>query len=128
MEISRRIEAAETEVRKIIYSLGFAGKEHIALTEKLLADPPRERFDRVVLDKKVDSRDAHLALLRRLLERLQTLDKDVDDKYIVWHAAHGRGGRRRALMAFKRGESKVAGHLPEILFQAEGHRGNGARR
>jgi RNA polymerase primary sigma factor len=30
----------------------------------LLADPPRERFDRVVLDKKVDSRDAHLRVLQ----------------------------------------------------------------
>ena len=60
VEISKRIEAAETEFAKIIYSLGFAGKEHIALAEKLLAEPPRERFDRVVLDKKVDSRDAHL--------------------------------------------------------------------
>ena len=67
VEISKRIEAAENEVRKIIYSLGFAGKEHIALAEKLLADPPRERFDRVVLDKKVDSRDAHLRALRRLI-------------------------------------------------------------
>jgi hypothetical protein len=54
VEISKRIEAAENEVRKIIYSLGFAGKEHIALAEKLLAEPPRERFDRVILDKKVD--------------------------------------------------------------------------
>ena len=78
VEISKRIEAAENEVRKIIYSLGFAGKEHIALAEKLLADPPRERFDRVVLDKKVDSRDAHLRALRRLLARVRKLDQEVD--------------------------------------------------
>src|SRR5215831_17186288 len=63
VEISKRIEAAENEVRKIIYSLGFAGKEHIALAEKLLAEPPRERFDRVILDKKVDNRNAHLRVL-----------------------------------------------------------------
>src|SRR5208337_3746617 len=67
VEISKRIEAAENEVRKIIYGLGFAGKEHIAMAEKLLADPPRERFDHVVLDKKVDGRDAHLRALRRLI-------------------------------------------------------------
>ncbi len=67
VEISKRIEAADTELRKVVYSFGFAGKEHIALAEKLLADPPRERFDRVVLDKKVDSRDAHLKALRRLV-------------------------------------------------------------
>ena len=51
VEISKRIEAADNELRKVVYSFGFAGKEHIALAEKLLAEPPRERFDRVVLDK-----------------------------------------------------------------------------
>src|SRR5208282_6915440 len=78
VEISKRIEVAENEVRKITYGLGFAGKEHIALAEKLLADPPRERFDRVVLDKKVDSRDAHLRALRRVIARVHEMDQEVD--------------------------------------------------
>jgi RNA polymerase primary sigma factor len=67
VEISKRIEAAESELRKIVYRFGFTAKEHLALAEKLLAEPPRERFDRVVLDKKVASRDAHLKCLHRLL-------------------------------------------------------------
>ena len=117
VEISKRIESAETEVRKIIYSFGFAGKEHIALTEKLLADPPRERFDHVVLDKMVNSRDAHVAALRRLLERVQMLDKDVDDKYTVWRAAHGRDGRRRAQMAFKGANQKLQAVFPKFCFR-----------
>ena len=33
--ICKRIEDAETELRKTIYSFGFTGKEHIALAEKL---------------------------------------------------------------------------------------------
>ena len=40
VEISKRIEAAETELRKIVYGFGFTGKEHLALAEKLLVDPP----------------------------------------------------------------------------------------
>ena len=74
VEISKRIEAAENELRKVVYRFGFAGKEHIALAEKLLADPPRERFDRVVLDKKVASRDAHLKTLHRLIAAVRELD------------------------------------------------------
>jgi RNA polymerase primary sigma factor len=84
VEISKRIEAAETEITKIIYGLGFAGKEHIALAEKLLAVPPRERFDRVILDKKVDSRDEHLRALRRAAGRVQKMDEQVDVKYTAW--------------------------------------------
>ena len=51
VEISKRIEDAENEVKRIIYSFGFAGKEHIALAENLSAEPPKERFDRVIIDK-----------------------------------------------------------------------------
>src|SRR5262245_45544499 len=47
VEISKRIETAENELKRIIYSYGCAGKEHIALAEKLISEPPKERFDRV---------------------------------------------------------------------------------
>ena len=56
VEICKRIEEGETEARRILFGFGFTGKEHIALAEKLLSDPPRERFDRVIVDKKVESR------------------------------------------------------------------------
>ena len=69
VEICKRIEDAEISQRKIVYSMGFAGKEHIALAEKLIAEPPKERFDRVILDKKIDSRDKHLKYLRRLVKQ-----------------------------------------------------------
>ena len=60
VEISKRIEAAENEFRLVIYSFGFAAKEHIALAEKLVSEPPKERFDRVIVDKKVENRGKHL--------------------------------------------------------------------
>jgi len=81
VEISKRIEDAENEVKRIIYSFGFAGKEHIALAEKLIAEPPKERFDRVIIDKKIDSRDIHLKALRKLVKDVRGLDQDVDEKY-----------------------------------------------
>ena len=37
VEISKRIEEAENEVKFIIYRFGFTGKEHIALAEKLIS-------------------------------------------------------------------------------------------
>ncbi len=112
VEISKRIEAAEEEVRKIIYSLGFAGKEHVALAEKLLADPPRERFDRVVLDNKVDSRNMHLRVLRRVLARVRKLDLDADQQYPAWRGAHPNAKRQRAARAFKRANQKLQNAFP----------------
>ena len=117
VEISKRIEAAEIEVRKIIYGLGFAGKEHVALAEKLLADPPRERFDRVVLDNKVDSRNAHLRVLRRALARVRKLDQEVDRHYTAWQNRHPKTRRQRMSRAFKRANQKLLEAFPEFCFK-----------
>src|SRR5271170_4867947 len=81
VEISKRIEDAENEVKRIIYGFGFAGKEHIALAEKLISLPPKERFDRVIVDKKVEGRDNHLRTLRRLVKQVRALDQEVDGQY-----------------------------------------------
>jgi RNA polymerase primary sigma factor len=114
VNISKRIEAAENDVRKIIYSLGFAGKEHIALAEKLLAEPPRERFDRVILDKKVDDRNAHLRVLRRLVVQVRKMDRQVDEKYTAWRDAHQKAKRNRMLAAFKRLNQKLQREFPKF--------------
>jgi hypothetical protein len=78
VEISKRIEAAENEFRRIICSLGFAAKEHIALAEKLVCKPPKERFDRVIVDQKIDSRDLHV----RAIENDRALDLRFDRREI----------------------------------------------
>jgi RNA polymerase primary sigma factor len=117
VEISKRIEAAEAELTKIVYSFGFAGKEHVALAEKLLVEPPRERFDRVVLEKKVDSRDAHLRALRRLVGRVQEIDGDVDVKYAGWRQAQVKTRRPRALAAFKKANQKLQATFQKFCFK-----------
>src|SRR5205085_9256118 len=86
VEISKRIEEAENELKRIIYSFGFSGKEHIALAEKLISEPPKERFDRVIVDKKIDGRESHLKELRKLVKHVRTLDQVVDDKYAEWQS------------------------------------------
>src|SRR6201995_1677508 len=78
VEISKRIEEAENEVKRIIYSFGFAAKEHIALADKLISEPPKERFDRVIVDKKIEGRENHLKDLRRLVKNVRILDLQVD--------------------------------------------------
>src|SRR5438552_11066245 len=97
VEISKRIEAAENEVKRIIYSFGFAAKEHIALAEKLTSEPPKERFDRVIVDKKVEGRDKHLAELRRLIKLVRPLDRQVDEKYALWRDAANKPNRDKFL-------------------------------
>ena len=113
--ISKRIEAAEEEVRQIIFGLGFTAKEHIALAEKLLEDPPRERFDRVILEKKVDSRDAYLRTLRRQINRVRELDRQTDAKYLHWREAADQGDAARA--EFKKLDEKLQDSFAKFYFK-----------
>ena len=87
VEISKRIEDAENEIKLIVYSFGFAGKEHIALAEKLVSKPPKERFDRVIVDNKIEGREHHLRELRKLLRDVRELDQTGGDKYAAWQNA-----------------------------------------
>src|SRR5439155_177473 len=80
VEICKRIEEAELEMKRLVYGLGFTAKEHIATAEKLLAEPPKERFDRIVVDKKVATREGHLKELRSLVKKIRALDAQVDEQ------------------------------------------------
>jgi RNA polymerase primary sigma factor len=107
VEISKRIEDAENEVKKIIYGFGFAGKEHIALAEKLISEPPKERFDRVILDKKIESRDNHLRALRKLVKEVRGVDQSVDDRYAVWQNGPSKARRDKLFKEFRKLDEKL---------------------
>src|SRR5262249_35936346 len=107
VEISKRIEDAENEVKRIIHSFGFAGKEHIALAEKLISEPPKERFDRVILDKKIEGRDNHLKSLRKLVKDVRALDQVVDDKYAEWQNAPNKSKRDKTFGDFKKSDDRL---------------------
>ena len=117
VEISKRIEAAENEVKGIVFSFGFAAKEHIALAEKLLSLPPKERFDRVVLDKKIETREKHLKALRQLIRAVRATDQKVDERYAKWQA-HAAGPKRDRLYArFQRLDRKLQKSFDEFYYK-----------
>ena len=107
VEISKRIEAAEAEVKRILYGFGFAAKEHIALAEKLVSVPPKERFDRVVLDKKIDTREKHLKALRKLIRALRAADQKVDEIYARWQAHADDPERDRLFARYQKRDHKL---------------------
>jgi RNA polymerase primary sigma factor len=115
VEISKRIENAENEVKRIIYAFGFAGKEHIALAEKLLATPPKERFDRVIVDKKIEGRDNHLKTLRLLIKQVRALDHRVDERYALLQAQKPPG--ENELLEFKKLDERLQRTFSRFYFK-----------
>ncbi|MGH7943069.1 MAG: sigma-70 factor domain-containing protein, partial [Limisphaerales bacterium] len=116
IEISRRIEAAESEIRKVIHRLGFVGKEHIAIAERLLSDPPKDRFDRVVLDHLVEDREGYLKALRKVVTRVRELDEQADTQFLAWRDAEP-GCRPDAEGKFRRTEDKLESLFSEFGFK-----------
>ena len=117
VEISKRIETAENELKRIIYSFGFAGKEHIALAEKLISEPPKERFDRVIVDKKIENREQHLKDLRKLVKSVRSLDLEVDDKYATWQNAPNKAKKDKSHAEFGKFDHKLQASFPKFFFK-----------
>jgi len=76
VEISKRIEDAEIMVQKHLHRFGFIAKEYVSLAEKL--EQGRERFDRVIQDKKIDSREKYMKTLKRLVRDVETTNQKID--------------------------------------------------
>jgi RNA polymerase primary sigma factor len=117
VEISKRIEEAENEVKRIIYSFGFSGKEHIALAEKLIAEPPKERFDRVIVDKKIEVRDEHLKVLRKLVKEVRALDQQVDEKWLEQQDALAKPKHEKAVADYKKLDEKLQKTFPKFYYK-----------
>src|SRR6201984_1177749 len=79
VEISKRIEEAEGMVHKHISRFGFVARAHLDLAQKLLE--VRERFDRVILDKKIESRERYMKKLPRLCKQVEQLSTSVSQQF-----------------------------------------------
>src|ERR1051326_7899630 len=115
-EICKRIEEAEGDMKRLVYSLGFTAKEHIAIAEKLLSEPPKERFDRVVVDKKVANREGHLRDLRNLIKKVRLMDSQVDAKYLEWQKA-AQKSKDKVFSVFRKLDKKLQDTFPKFFYK-----------
>jgi RNA polymerase primary sigma factor len=113
----RRIEEAELEMKRLVYGLGFAAKEHCAIAEKLLAEPPKERFDRIVVDKKVATREGYLKDLRGLVKKIRALDAQVDGLYTRLQQAMSRGHPERLLRRCQKLDRNLQATFPKFCYK-----------
>ncbi|HTR43211.1 MAG TPA: RNA polymerase sigma factor RpoD [Pseudomonadales bacterium] len=117
VEICKKIEEAEVSMKTIVYGLGFTAKEHIAIAEKLLSEPPKERFDRVIVDKKVANREGHLRELRKLIKKVHALDEKVDEKYFNWQKAQQKGRKEKLARELKKASQKLQDMFPKFYYK-----------
>jgi RNA polymerase primary sigma factor len=93
-----------------------------------LSEPPKERFDRVIVDKKVANREGHLRELRKLIKKMRAFDQKVDEKYFNWQKAQQKGRKEKLAARAEKDEHEAAGDVHRSFLQAKSGRGNDRRR
>jgi RNA polymerase primary sigma factor len=115
VEISKRIENAELHAQEALFHAGIVSRHIAALGQKLLNR--EERFDRIVIDKKIDSREAYFKGLPKLVETTQRTELAVAE---AWHEAqHARSepDSKRAMAKFRKRENALRANFPKFYFK-----------
>jgi RNA polymerase primary sigma factor len=112
VEISKRIEEAENMVQKHINRFGFTAAAHLDLAEKLTQG--RERFDRVILDKKIESRERYMKMLPRLCKHVIELSRTITAQYDKLVATKNK---TRVLKGFQRTMASIQRLYPKFYFK-----------
>jgi RNA polymerase primary sigma factor len=114
VEISKRIEEAENMVQQYINGFGFTARAHLELAQKLTEG--RERFDRVILDKKIESRERYMKMLPRLCQKVEKLGRAICQEYDQMREASPRTLPLRA-KNFQRSVSALQRLYPRFYFK-----------
>ncbi|MDR2463524.1 MAG: RNA polymerase sigma factor RpoD [Verrucomicrobiales bacterium] len=115
VSISRRIEEAESGVHKHLHRFGFIAGEYINLAEKL--EQGRERFDRVIQDKKIDSREKYMKTLKKLVRSVQTANTKVEAAYGKLQVLKNPAARQRVQKDYDRAELSLQKLYPKFFFK-----------
>ena len=106
VDISKRIETAESSALKIIYSVSLTANFQLNICKKLIAR--EERFDRVVLDKKIDSRESYFKNLAKQVIALEDAIRKINNAWISIENATNETQRKRSTTRFKNYEALLA--------------------
>ena len=114
VEISKRIEEAENMVQKHINRFGFTARAHLDLAEKLAQG--RERFDRVILDKKIESRERYLKKLPRLCKQVEQMSTAIATQYCQLERTSSKKQSNK-LKAFQKSLASLQKYYPQFYFK-----------
>jgi len=114
VEISKRIEEAENMVQKHINRFGFIARAHLDLARKLAEG--RERFDRVILDKKIESRERYMKKLPRLCKQVEQLSASIAQQYCQL-SRNSSKKRSKKLRSVQRAIASLQRFYPHFYFK-----------
>ena len=115
VEISKRIENAELKAQEALFQAGAVGAYVASLGDKLLKR--EERFDRIVIDKKIESRDAYFKALPKLVEIAQKGEAGTAEAWAEYLKAKSEPDKKRVLTKFRKRESALRSTFSKFYFK-----------
>ncbi len=103
--ISKRIESAENKAIKALFTISITNKFQLKVANKLIAK--EERFDKIVLDKKVDDREKYFNALPTFIEKAEKIQIELDKAWDHVENATSETVAKRHLTTFKKSEAKL---------------------
>ena len=115
VEISKRIETAELKAQEVLFHASAIGAYIAKLGAKLLNR--EERFDRIVIDKKIESRDAYFKALPKLVDAAAKAATGVAEAWDEANKAKSEAEKKKVLAKFKKRETALRAHFPKFYFK-----------
>ncbi len=113
--ICRRIEEAQDHVRTCLERFGFTARAYLDLARKLING--QERFDRVILDRKIESRDKFLRSLPNLIKQVDALAEETAQAYRELTALKAPAAIARARAKFDASHKALCRLYPKFNFK-----------
>ncbi|MEI6862603.1 MAG: RNA polymerase sigma factor RpoD [Verrucomicrobiota bacterium] len=115
VEISKRIENAELKAQTALFDAAIIGQYVGTLGAKLLTR--EDRFDRLVIDKKIESRDAYFKGLPKLVENTQRAEGTVAESWAELQKARTDAERKKVGAKHRKRENVLRSFLPKFHFK-----------
>jgi len=116
VEISMRIEEAEINARHLFSLFGFSTHAFLAVLVRL--EEAKERFDRIISDKHVDSRERYMKNLPKLRKAIEKEHANTGKKFLDWRkGTAAKAARDRKRKVFEQSRNKLADLLDELYFK-----------
>ncbi|HZP58866.1 MAG TPA: RNA polymerase sigma factor RpoD [Opitutaceae bacterium] len=115
VEISKRIENAELKAQEALFQAASIGSYIATLGAKLLNR--EERFDRIVIDKKIESREGYFKSLPKIVESTQKAEAAAAEAWNEALKARSEAERKRVLTKFRKRENVLRSFFSKFYFK-----------
>ncbi len=115
VEISKRIETAELKAQEALFEAAVIGRYISNIGARLITR--EERFDRVVIDKKIESRDSYFKNLPKLVEGCQVGEISVAQAWEELSSTKDETARKRIQNKLTKREATLRAHFGKFFFK-----------